>query len=125
MIKQIGIGLVSAVVGGIVSIALLANGWILSGLFDKLKYELATTIMDQLIYTPEQSESKIQHVDFSCPEGSRIVTASCIERDSQGNLQVAIATFEKNGSLSCDRYGGDGQAKVQATAICAKVKNTF
>jgi len=123
--QKIGVGLLSAIAGGIITIVLLANGWIWSGLLDKFKYEIANLVIRQLDYSPEQSEEKIQHVSFSCPAGSKIVTASCIEHDSNGALQVAIATFEKDGSLSCDRYGNDDKAKVRATAICSKVNNTF
>lgn len=125
LFQQIGIGLFSAIVGGIVSLIIVVNGWVWSGLFDKVKFELATLVIEQLDYFPQQSEEKIQHVDFSCPTGSKIVTAACSEHDSNNFLQVAITTFKRDGSVSCDRYGGDTQARVQATAICFKVKNTF
>jgi hypothetical protein len=122
---KIGYILISAIAGGIVTIILLANGWIWSGLLDKLKYEIATLVVSQLDYTPKQSDERIQSVPFSCPTGSRIVTASCIEHDSAGKLQPAIAEFEKDGTLTCHRAGPDQNAKVQATAICARVNNTF
>lgn len=126
LFEKVGTGLLSAIAGGIVTIILFLSGWIWAGLFDKMKFEIANLVVQQMAYFPEQSEEKIQHVNFSCPQSSKIVTASCIEHDSGNHLQVAIATFEKDGSLSCDRYGGDDpNAKVQATAICFKIKNTF
>jgi hypothetical protein len=122
---KIGDQLLAAIAGGVVTVLLLVSGWIWTDLFERAKIEIADIVMKQLDYFPQESPEKIQHIDFSCPPGSRIATASCIEHDSANYLQTAITTFNKDGSMSCDRYGNDAQAKVKATAICFKVRNKF
>lgn len=90
-----------------------------------MKFEIAQMVVQQFSYCSQHSEERIQHIDFSCPNHSKLVAASCIEHDSRGFLQVAITTINKDGSVSCERYGPDAQAKVMATAICFKVKSSF
>ena len=114
--------IVSAMIGGVITILLAIAAWMWGGIYNKIENSVATSVFEQFDYKSLHSEEKIQHVTFSCPNNMKLTAASCIEHDSKGYLQTAITTIENDGSVSCNRYGGDPNAKVMATAICLGIR---
>jgi hypothetical protein len=77
-------------------------------------------LQSRLEFSIVNSPLQLQDVKLSCPNGTQLVSASCIGND--GHLQTAVGP-QINGdwSVMCYRYG-PSVMPVQATAICLKIK---
>lgn len=119
--KSVGAGLVSAAIGGMVAVIVTFNGWIWSGLYDKLVTEITATVIDRLDFKVIHSDKIPQEVpNFGCPAGSRLVTASCVGFNPSPQAAVG-PQFNDDGTFNCYRYG-PVVMPVQAQAICFKGK---
>lgn len=120
VLKQFGGAIVAAIIGGAVTVLTLTSSWFWSSLSDKFWYELSSNVIGRMEFQISASPATKQHVDWRCPEGTQLVSASCTATDP--DLQVAIGpTYHADRSFSCDRYGPTVNA-VQGTAICFKVR---
>jgi hypothetical protein len=120
VLKKIREQLLAAVIGGIVSIILFAIAWVWGGIYERLRVKIADWVVSQISFTVEKSDLTQQEVTFACQPGEQLVSASCV--GDNGGPQTAVGpVFRPDRSFSCYRFGNIPM-KVQATAICYKIK---
>jgi hypothetical protein len=117
---QLITAVIAAIIGAVIAISTLTGQWFWTSFSEKFWYDLSSNVIGHMDFAVSASPAKDQHVEWKCPEGTQLVSASCTE--TRPNPDVAVGpTYNPDRSFSCDRSGAPGAA-VQATAICFKVR---
>jgi hypothetical protein len=115
--------LIAAIAGGIITVILFTSGWLGAAFIDSLKLKIADTVASRIEFLIEQSPWTPEKSSVACPEGTTLVSSSCVGKDNDNHYQATIGPIYGDNikSFRCER-SGQIVMTVQATAICYRVK---
>jgi hypothetical protein len=115
--------LIAAIAGGIITVVLFTSGWLGAAFIDNLKLKIADTLGNRIEFLIEQSPWTSEQISVACPEGTTLVSGSCLGKDNDNHDQATIGPIygDNTKSFRCERPG-QAVMTVQATAVCFRVK---